>query len=170
MTATFDKPDPKVAVRQETKKSLVLLGVLALLLGLALIVVTWSVGSKTTETPAASSSSAKTAAKKTTTTKSPPSEGLITAVLGTGAALIVIGFLFGRISTIKLPGGVEVAMNKEAEQETIEKAVEKHPGEPEKAAVVAQKAQALLLQENAGGGSPTSAEIGTAVDIVSAAV
>ncbi len=170
MPATFDKPDPQVAVRQETKKSLVWLGVALLAVGLVLIATTWAIGTKTTETPPASSSDAKTAAKKTTTTKSGPAEGLITAVLGTGAALILVGFLFGRISSIKLPGGVEVSLAKEAEEKTLEKSVEKHPNDPAKAAAVAQKAQTLLLQENAAGGVLTDTEISAAVDNASAAL
>ncbi len=168
----FEKPDPQVAVRQETKKSLVWIGSVALALGLALIVLTWAVGSKTTESPAPSSNGAQTATEKTTKTRSVPSEGLITAVLGTGAALVVVGFLYGRISTIKLPGGVEVSMSKEAEKKTIEKAVAKHPNDPEKAATVAQKAQSLLLVEEPGEGtavSPTDTEIADAVKLASQA-
>jgi hypothetical protein len=110
------------------------------------------------------------ASGKTTTTKSAPSETLLTAVLGTAGALLLVGVLYGRISTIKLPGGVELAMTKEAEEKTVEKSAEKHPDDPAKVAKVAQKAQALLLQENAGGAILTDKQISDAVDLASKAV
>jgi hypothetical protein len=171
MAATFEKPDPQVAVRQETKKSLVWIGAVALLVGLGLMILTWTIGTQTKETPPASSDGAKTATEKTTTTKSGPPEGVVLAVLGTGAALIVVGFLFGRISTIKLPGGVEVGISKEAEQETIKKAVEEHPDDLDKAAKVAQHAQALLVQQvDPNAMKPPDAVIEQAVQRASAAV
>jgi hypothetical protein len=166
MAATFEKPDPQVAVRQETKKSLVYIGAVALVVGVVLILLTWTIGTQTKETPPASSDGAKTATAKTTTTKSGPAEGVILAILGTGAALIVVGFLYGRISTIKLPGGVEISMSEETEKKTIEKAVEAKPDDPGAAATVAQQAQSLLIQRAAPAVHPSDAEIAQVVQQV----
>lgn len=85
------------------------------------------------------------------TTKDAPSDSLLTAVLGAGAALIVIGVLYGRISTIKLPGGAEITLTDGEKAKTAEKAAEKHPDDPTKAALLAQEAQEKLLQEKAYG-------------------
>lgn len=155
---TFSKPDPKVAVRKETKKSLVVIGVALVVLALCLAALNWVVGSETTETaPPASSKSVTTAStKKVTKTQSGPSEGLLTALLGTGAALIVVGFLYGRISSIKLPGGVEVGLTKDEEEKAAEKIGEKLKEQsggavdPATAAQVAQKATEHLSQAKAG--------------------
>jgi hypothetical protein len=113
-------------------------------------------GSVVNETPASSESGGTTGATgqtqataKTTTTKNAPSDSLLTAVLGVGGALLIVGILYGRISTIKLPGGVELTLTKEEEVETVKKAVEQNPDDPDMAAKVAQRAQALLLQEKA---------------------
>jgi hypothetical protein len=58
-------------------------------------------------------------------------------------------------------------MAKEAEEKTIEKAFEKHPDDPAKAATVAHEAQDLLLKKNAPGALLTDDEIEAAVDRVS---
>ncbi len=155
---TFSKPDPKVAVRKETKKSLVVIGVALVILALCLAALNWVVGSETTETapPASSESVATASTKKVTKTQSGPSEGLLTALLGTGAALIVVGFLYGRISSIKLPGGVEVGLTKDEEEKAAEKIgeklKEKSGGEvdPATAAQVAQAATEHLSEAKAG--------------------
>lgn len=127
-------------------------------------------GSETVEKPGPE---AKATEAKTTTTKNAPSETLLTTLLGTGAALLIIGVLYGRISTIKLPGGIELTLSKEAEKKTIKKSLEKHPNQPSKAAEVAQTAQTLLLQGAGEGGSPTAdpsdAEIEHAIEVASAA-
>lgn len=109
------------------------------------------------------------ASGKTTTTKNAPSETLLTAVLGTAGALLLVGVLYGRISTIKLPGGVEVGLTKADVEKTAEEAAEKHPTDPKKAAMVAQKAQSQLRKEKAQGLVPLpEATIGRAVDTASA--
>jgi hypothetical protein len=139
-------------------------------------------GSVVVETPAAAETGSAGAtgasgaggttgeAKATTkTTKNAPSDTLLTAILGAGAALFIVGVLYGRISTIKLPGGVEVSLTKEEEEETAKKSAEQHPGDPQKAAMVAQKAQALLREEKARGlVALPEANIESAVEKVSA--
>jgi hypothetical protein len=112
-------------------------------------------GSETVETspPAQSNSSQPQATVKTT--KSAPSDSLLTTVLGAGAALIIIGVLYGRISTIKLPGGVEIGLTKNEEDKAAkmigEKLKEKADGEvdPVETAKATQEAADLLLQAKA---------------------
>jgi hypothetical protein len=136
-------------------------------------------GSVVEETPSLAEASGSTSAPgstgqdeanvKTTTTKNAPSDTLLTAVLGTAGALLLVGVLYGRISTIKLPGGVEVSLTKEEQEETAKKAADKHPNDPKKAALVAQKAQAQLRQEKARGMVPLpEARINGVVDRTSA--
>lgn len=132
-------------------------------------------GSEVVETPSSVAAAGATgatgatgqaqASAKTTTTKNAPSETLLTAVLGTAGALLLVGVLYGRISTIKLPGGVEVALTEEDVEKTAEEAADKHPGDPKKAAMVAQKAQSNLRQNKARGLVPLpDSVIGNAVE------
>jgi Na+-transporting methylmalonyl-CoA/oxaloacetate decarboxylase gamma subunit len=155
--STFSKPDPKIAVSKETKKVLVAIGVGLIVLSLGLAALNWVIGSETTETtPPPAKSPATASAQKTTKTKSGPSEGLLTALLGSGAALVVVGFLYGRISSIKLPGGVEVGLTKDEEDKAAEKVGEKLKEksggavDPATAAQVAQKATEHLSQAKVG--------------------
>ncbi len=162
-----EKAAPNVFTSRKANPWLIALGVVLVICFGAGTVYARSAGSETVEKAGAGSGDK---ASKTTTTKNAPSETLLTTLLGTGAALIIVGALYGRISTIKLPGGVEVSMSKEAEEKTIKKSVEKHPNEPDKAAAVAQKAQTLLLQEaEEGSTTPTDGDIDAAVDLASAA-
>lgn len=109
-------------------------------------------GSVVEETPAAKATGSTTEAKaKTITTKNAPSDSLLTAVLATAGALLLVGVLYGRISTIKLPGGAEISLTDEEKEKTAEKAAEKHPDDPKQAAMVAQDAQEKLLREKAYG-------------------
>jgi hypothetical protein len=68
------------------------------------------------------SSGGTSAGPSTTTAKSVPSDSLLEAVLGAGAALIVVGVLYGRISTIKFPGGVELDLTAD-ESAKVEEAI-----------------------------------------------
>jgi hypothetical protein len=153
---TFEKPDPKVAVRKETKQSLVIIGGLLIVAALGLAALNWSIGSETKETaPAPSSTPTAKASTTTKKTTSGPSEGLLTAIIGSGAALIIVGFLYGRISSIKLPGGVEVGLTPDEKEkgakEAIE-AIEKLPdtADPAKTAEAIQATQYHCLQAKAG--------------------
>ena len=74
------------------------------------------IGNETTETSpvaagmASSSPAAGDTTTKTTKTKNAPSDTLLTAILASGAALIIVGALYSRISTITLPGGVSIGL------------------------------------------------------------
>jgi hypothetical protein len=85
-------------------------GAVLVVAALAVAAVAWSVGSETTTTPAT------TGAASTTSTTSPPSDNLIIAILASGAALILAGGLYGRITSLKLPGGVEVGLSQEEKE------------------------------------------------------
>jgi uncharacterized protein HemX len=149
---TFDKPDPKVAVRKETKQSLVIVGGLLIVAALGLAALNWSIGSETKETTPSSSTPTAKASTTTKKTTSGPSEGLLTAIIGSGAALIVVGFLYGRISSIKLPGGVEVGLTPEEKEKSVKETIEKLP-KTANAATTAEAVQATqyhLLQAKAG--------------------
>lgn len=85
------------------------------------------------------------AGEKTTKKKDVPSETLLTALLSSGAALILAGILYARISSIKLPGGVEVGLSQEEKKATSEKVAEALPGaDAQTVAEVTQAAAAHL--------------------------
>jgi hypothetical protein len=46
-------------------------------------------------------------------TENAPSEGVLLAVLGTGVLLILVGALYPRLATVKLPGGAELVLTPE---------------------------------------------------------
>jgi len=165
------KPEANVATSRKANWWLIALGVLLVAIFVGGVWYSRGEGSETVEKSSPVKPGQAEATEKTTMTKDVPSETLLTAVLSTGAALIIVGALYGRISTIKLPGGVEVSMSEEAEEKTVKKAVEEHPGAPEKAAAVAQKAQALLLQEAAvPTATPPDGKIEEAVKLASTIV
>src|SRR5215211_2833606 len=56
-----------------------------------------------------------------TTTKSWPSDTQVSALLGAGAALIITGFLWTRITAVKLPGGAEIDLNSAEQEKAAEK-------------------------------------------------
>lgn len=146
---TFSKPDPKVAVRKETKQALVVIGAALIILAIVVAALSWGLGSKTTETEPSKSAAASTV-EKTKKTYSGPSDSLLMAVIGSGAALILVGFLYGRISSIKLPGGVDIGLTAEEKEKAATKTLEKLeslPGEtsPADAAKAIQHAQDAVL-------------------------
>lgn len=112
-------------------------------------------GSETVETNPPTQSSPSQPQTTVKTTKSGPSDSLLTTVLGAGAALIIIGVLYGRISTIKLPGGVEIGLTKDEEDKAAkmigQKLEEKVDGnvDPVAAARATQEASDLLVQAKA---------------------
>lgn len=61
---------------------------------------------------------------KETTTKNAPSDTFLLSVVATGAALVIIGALYSRITTITLPGGTVLGLN-QSEKEKITKEVGK---------------------------------------------
>lgn len=143
---TFSKPDPKVAVSKETKHALVVVGALLVILAIVVAGLSWGLGSKTTETEPAKSD-AVSQVEKTKKTYSGPSDNLLMAVLGSGAALILVGFLYGRISSIKLPGGVDIGLTAEEAQKAAKKTLESLPDDtdPATAAKAIQKTQDAVL-------------------------
>lgn len=160
---TIEKPG--VAVSQETNGTLVGIGVGLVLLALVLVGVNWAVGSETKTTKPPTVGSAAAAKTTTTKTQAGPSESLLTAVLGAGAALIVVGFLYGRISSIKLPGGAEIGLTPDEKQRMLEKAVAANPEEPAKVAMVAKEAEDRLLAKKIA--APVELPNATIDDVVS---
>jgi hypothetical protein len=157
---TFSKPDPKVAVRTEVKGPLVAIGVALVVLAIVVAGLSWGLGTKTTETePGKQSASAKI--EKTKKTYAGPSETLLTAVIGSGAALILIGFLYGRISSIKLPGGVDLELTPDEAEKATEKALEALPDNPDPkvAAKAIQQTQDAVLATKAAMHSTSVAEV-----------
>ncbi len=137
---------PGVAVSQETKYSLVSLGFVLVLI--AIVAATFNLFDRgeTTET----TKPGKDAVAQTETVKktaSGPSDSLLTALLGAGAGLMVIGFLYGRISSIKLPGGTEIGLSAQEKKAATQKAIEANPNDAEKAAEVATVAEDRLLAQ-----------------------
>src|SRR4051795_9095378 len=86
----------------------------------------------------------------TTTTKSWPSETLITALLAVGAVLIVVGFLWARITTIKV-AGAEIGMSAREQEQIADNLTSKVPAdaEPAEAAKAAAGVVAALTEEKA---------------------
>lgn len=136
---------PGVAVSQETKKGLVWIGILLVAAAIVAAGVNWADGGETTETTKPDKD-APAQVEKVTKTKNGPSDSLLTALLGVGAGLIAIGYLYGRISSIKLPGGTEIGLTPEEKKATVQKAAEEI-NDPKKVAEVAQKAEDLLLAQ-----------------------
>ncbi len=156
MTATevtIEKPG--VAVSQETKQALVAIGVALVLIALVAAGVNWTVGGETTETTKPSDGAAAQT-ETVTKIKNGPSESLLTALLGAGAGLIVIGFLYGRISSIKLPGGTEIGLNAEEKKKTVEKVLETTKDPAEAASLVKEAEDTLLARKIGNAGTSLS--------------
>jgi hypothetical protein len=167
---TIEKPG--VAVSKETKQGLVAIGMILVALALAAAGINWAEGGETTETTKPPQSGG-TETKKVTKTKDGPSESLLTALLGAGAGLIVIGFLYGRISSIKLPGGTEIGLTAEEKKTATQKAIEANPNDPEKAAEVALVAEDHLLAQkinSAAAATLPESKIDEALEAATAAV
>jgi len=109
MPDDIDKPDTKVVLAGGAHEALVAIGV-------ALVIVAILVG-------AAARLSGNTVTKEgdKTTTKSWPSDTQVSALLGAGAALILTGFLWTRITAVKLPGGAEIDLNSAEQEKAAEK-------------------------------------------------
>ncbi|HEX3239888.1 MAG TPA: hypothetical protein VHR18_07115 [Solirubrobacterales bacterium] len=130
-----EKVDSNVAVAKGAHGWLVGIGVGFIALFFVLIVFNRVVGTETKETatPAAQTTTTGTttaepqAVSKTTKTKGLPTETLLSALLGAGAALVLAGFLYARISSIKLPGSVEVSLTQKEKEDTAKKVAEALP-------------------------------------------
>lgn len=157
---TFSKPDPKVAVRKETKQALVAIGAMLVILAIVVAGLSWGLGSKTTETEPAKSS-ASSQVEKTKKTYSGPSDNLLMAVIGSGAALILVGFLYGRISSIKLPGGVDIGLTQKEDEKTTKATLEALPEgtDPADAAKAIQQARGAVLAVKATQQAEVAAQV-----------
>jgi hypothetical protein len=100
-----------------------------------------------------------------TTTKSWPSETLITSLLAVGAVLVIVGFLWARITSIKV-AGAEIGLSDDEKEKVAEALTEKMPedAKPDEAAKAALSALAALTEQKAAGASLTDAEISTVVE------
>jgi hypothetical protein len=104
----------KIAAATKTKKSLVWLGAACLLVFVVGLAVSYFVGKKEkvvghpastqTVTFGTTASTTTVQANQTTTTTGSLSDAMLEAILGTGAILVIVGLLYGRITTIKLFG------------------------------------------------------------------
>lgn len=166
-TVKIEKPG--VAVSQKTKKWLVVIGGALVLLAIFAATINWTEGGETTATTKPGKD-ATVQTETVTKTKNGPSESLLTALLGAGAGLIVIGFLYGRISSIKLPGGTEIGLGSDEKKEVMQKAIEANPDDPEKAAKVAQLTEDRLVSQtlNVASGSMSETRIDELVQAVTA--
>jgi hypothetical protein len=124
-----ETPSPSIATaKTEAKISLVVLGSVCAALFVVGILLSFLVGGKekvvghpaTTQVVTTDGQTQTTTvlADQTTTKKGLPSDGLLEALLATGAMLIVIGLLYGRITVIKFPGGGELDLSADEVKKT----------------------------------------------------
>ena len=101
----------------------------------------------------------------TTTTKSWPSETLITSLLAVGAVLVIVGFLWDRITSIKV-AGAEIGLSDDEKEKVADALTEKVPegAKPEEAAKAALSVVSALTEQKAAGGGLTDADISTMVE------
>lgn len=101
----------------------------------------------------------------TTTTKSWPSESLITSLLAVGAVLVVVGFLWARITTIKV-AGAEIGLSDAEKTEVAKTLTEKVPedADPKQATEAMVNAVTALTEEKAAGTPLTPDRISTVAD------
>jgi hypothetical protein len=121
---------------------LIAVGAVLIALFIAGLVLTRTVGSETTEKTTAppAGASATTPTDKTTKAKSFPSDTILTALLSAGGALLLVGALYGRLTSIKV-FGAEFGLAPAETDKVAEKVAEKLKGEPaEKVAEALPKA------------------------------
>lgn len=104
------KPGGQLVLARKPKIPLLVVGGMLLALFIAGVIYSLDEGSaKTVIMMPASPTQIQTTS--TTTIKNAPSDALLTAVLATGAVLILVGYLYDRITSIKLPGGTEIGLS-----------------------------------------------------------
>lgn len=121
----IERKDPNIGVASGAHRWLVAIGIVVLIGWVGVLILNRTLGSETKEVtqPAAQvDTGAAEATTKTTESKEFASETLLSALLGVGGALILVGFLYARISSIKLPGGTEIGLGKLTEEEEEEAA------------------------------------------------
>jgi hypothetical protein len=100
----------------------------------------------------------------TTTTKSWPSEALITSLLAIGAVLVIVGFLWTRITSITVLGA-EIGLSADEKEMVANALTKKVPGaKPEAAAKAALNVVSALTEQKAAGAALTDADISTMVE------
>lgn len=161
-TLEVQKPDPKVVIAKEANPWLVILGCVLVVFFFAGVVFNRTVGSETKETPtiaveqgATGTSGAQAEATKTTKTKEVPSETLLTSLLASGAVLILVGVLYARINSIRLPGGAEIGLTDSEKQTTAQKVAEAMPDTATKAEVAAATVEATAKVQQAKAAATT---------------
>ena len=132
-----------VAQAQRPNWALICAGIVLVLLFAGGALFGRAVGGETKETTASRPAGGTT---KVTKTKAVPSDSLLTVLLGTGAALIVIGALYSRITTVKLPGGVEIGLTNDERDKVAEKAGAKASSEHLDASTTATLTAAALRE------------------------
>ncbi len=171
-----DAAPKSVAVPVKTKPSWTLI-ICGLVLAAAFIgglVFSYKVGSKetvvghpgSTETITTGSVPVTTTvqASQTTTKKGVPSDNLLQGLVATGAILIVVGVLYGRITTIKFPVGEIDLSPDEATKVATEAAQEASATSPQSVPAVTAAALAhARAEKRQGGGALTDADITEAV-------
>jgi hypothetical protein len=122
-----------------------------------------SEGSETKETTYAAKTKGEKE-EKTTKTKSVPSDTILVTLLGAGATLILVGFLYARISAIKGPGGFEIDLLTEKDtattaKEVADKAAADKVTDPKKIADATTSALALIAKQKPTGAQDASTEV-----------
>ncbi|MGH2974765.1 MAG: hypothetical protein ACRDLL_07855 [Solirubrobacterales bacterium] len=143
------KPDTNVVFADKVNRPLVVIGCVLAVLALAGVVYARAVGSDTKESTTPANSNTGQTPTKTTTTKNAPSDALLEAALGAGAALILAGTLYSRISAIKLPGGAEIDLTTQEKDQATSEVAKQTPDDAtnEQVAKATQKSMDALRQE-----------------------
>jgi len=156
-----------VQIDSGTKQVLVWAGGLLMALVAGLVLAGYGIGTRahtttrSASTPAATTSAATTttatgtvatAGRSSTVTKSPPSDTMLTEILGVGALLMLVGFLYPRINTIKLPGGAELDLaTANAVMQQQVKALATASGQKDPTAIASLQKQAVAELANVVG-------------------
>jgi hypothetical protein len=102
----------------------------------------------------------------TTTTTAWPSDTQIATILAAGALLVLTGFLWTRITTIKLPGGGELDLTRDEKETVAAKVADAVDGQldPKQVAEVALDTASTLRATKAGPTKLGEAEIARVVE------
>ncbi len=144
----------RVVLAAGAHRALVAIGVVLVLLALAVAVVGRLAGTVVTKNG------------DSTTTKSWPSDTDFTALLSSGAVLVLTGFLWSRISAIKLPGGAEIDLSSDEQKQTAAAVAEKlgPNAAPQKVAEETQKAVSAVRRAKASIAPPAVATASLGAD------